>query len=289
VPSDTLISVISVQARIRIGLDPARVWQRADARWKTLLSNIRTHTTLEVLEESREPDLKQIYLLNFNRFLDSTNTLNGRLRIGQEVNLFRAQSRYGLDAAFNQVRGLNELTAGEERRLLRNWRVEGRYRLASRWSARLTSEWEKNRVTSQFFASRRYDIRGWSLEPELSFQPTRALRLTGQVDYARKVDGVGDRRARVIRIPVDARYSVVRRLAAFTRVEVANVALEGEARGEAQFELTDGRGPGTSYLWSVQGNYALNQYLNASFAYDGRSPSSAPTLHTVRLTFSAVF
>lgn len=73
------------------------------------------------------------------------------------------------------------------------------------------------------------------------------------------------------------------------RAEAADIALTGEAVGLAQYELTDGRGPGRSYLWSVRGQYTINEYLRASFSYDGRSPSNAPVIHTMQLQLSALF
>ena len=57
----------------------------------------------------------------------------------------------------------------------------------------------------------------------------------------------------------------------------------------ANFELTDGRGAGTSYLWSVTGWYQLSRLLRATLTYNGRAPADAPTLHTVRVLLSAVF
>ena len=85
---------------------------------------------------------------------------------------------------------------------------------------------------------------------------------------------------------------LARRLQLSARFEVASVTLDetdGPAVGLAQFELTDGRGPGTSFLWGLNGQYALNRFLRASFSYDGRAPADAPTLHTVRMQLSAVF
>ena len=289
IPSDSLTSVISVQARVRLELDPARLFGKDAEGWKKWLSHVATRTILEVQEKSREPDLKQIYLLNLRRFRDPLNTLNGRLRIGQDVYLFRSSTRYGLDVSFTQVRGLTELSAGEETRFLNVWRVEGRYRPATRWNFRLTTSRERNRVVSEAFASRRYDITRVTVEPKVSFQPSRAVRISGGFALARNDDALGDRRADVLRIPFEGRYNFVQRFQITARFEAARVTLDGAASGLAQFELTDGRGPGTSFLWGFNGQYALNRFLRASFSYDGRAPSEAPVLHTVRMQLSAVF
>ncbi|NBC18440.1 MAG: hypothetical protein GVY18_14115, partial [Bacteroidetes bacterium] len=289
VPSDSLTSIISVQSRLRLDLDPSRLWRQGDTRWKRWLSQVSTRTTLEVTEKSRTPDLAQIYLLNLSRFRDSTNTLNGRLRVGQDLTLFRTEPRYGIDVSFSQVRALSELAAGQETRFINTWRLDGKLRLARQWSTRLRAKWEQNRTDSEQFNSRRYDIEGVTVEPEVSFNPLRALQLSSSVSYARKQDGIGDRAAQVLKLPFEARLTRVRRLQLSGRFEVADVQLDGEATGLAQFELTDGRGPGTSYLWSVNGQYRFSRLLRATLAYNGRAPAEAPVLHTVRVQLSANF
>lgn len=289
IPSDSLSSVINVQARASLDLDPARLWRRSGVGWQKLLSQISTRTAVQVEEKSKEPDLAQIYLLNLSRFRSPVHTLAGRLRISQDVYLFRTASRYGIDLSFNQVRALSQLAAGQETRFVNLWRFDGKYRVARTWSTRFVVSWEENRTDSEQFASRRYDIEGVTVEPEVTFNPSSQLQFGATASFAQKQDRIGDRRARVFKIPLDARLSLIRRLQLTGRVELARVDLEGEAVGLAQFELTDGRGPGTSYLWSLNGQYRLSRLLRATLAYNGRAPADAPVLHTVRVQLSASF
>jgi hypothetical protein len=89
------------------------------------------------------------------------------------------------------------------------------------------------------------------------------------------------------------RATLADRLALQARAERADVAVEGGAgpggAGLTLFELTEGRGPGVSYLWGVTGQYVLSELLRASFVYDGRAPANAPVIHTLRVQLSAVF
>jgi len=289
IPSDSLQSVIGVQARLTVQLEPARLWRRAPGGWKRVLANVSTRTTIQIQEKSRDPDLAQIYLLNLGRFRDPVNTLNGTLRLGQDLTLFQQQTRYRVNLSFNQVRSLNELAAGVETRFVSQWRAEGTYKPSTPWGLRLSSAVERNRTDSEAFASRKFDIESVRIEPEVSFNPSTAVQLTAGVAFSEKRDAVGDRTAQVWRVPLSAGYTLVRRFNLTGRFEVADVALEGEASGLANFELTEGRGPGTSYLWTLNGWYQLNRLLRATLSYNGRSPSDAPTLHTVRLQLSAVF
>ena len=289
IPSDSLQSIIGVQTSLTLRLEPSRVWREAEEGWKRLLAKVSTTTTIQIQEKSRDPDLAQIYLLNLSRFRDSTNTLRGTLRIVQDVRLFRNEPRYGAAFSFSQIRSLNELAAGTEERFVSTWRAEGTLKPTTQWGLRLSSLIGQNRTDSESFASRRFDIKSVEIEPEVSYNPTRAVQLSTSLAFARKRDAVGDREAQVWKAPVTARLSLVRRLSLTGRFEVANVTLDGDAVGLANFELTDGRGAGTSYLWTVTGWYQLNRLLRATLSYNGRSPADAPTLHTVRVQLSAVF
>ncbi len=289
VPSDSLTSVVSVQARLRFEVDPSKYFGNQASGMGRVLSQVASRTVVEVQEQNRTPDITSIYLLKPSALLEPGLTLNGRARFQQEVFVFRRNPRYGLDLSYSQARALNELASGRETRRFGNWRAEGRYRFSGLLSATLIGQLDDNRLDSDAFSSRRYDLRAFTVEPTLIVVPSRGLELRGSSVLSWKSDRYGDRSAEVIRVPVEARLMRAGRLQLTGRFEWASVRVEGDATGLARYELTDGRGPGTSYLWHVNGQYRLNEYLRASLAYDGRAPEGAPVLHTLRLQMSAVF
>jgi hypothetical protein len=106
---------------------------------------------------------------------------------------------------------------------------------------------------------------------------------------SRKRDRLQARRARVLRVPLEVEWTRAGRLRLNGTLEGAQVDLQGDARGLAQFRLTDGRGPGTSLLWGLQGRYVITNNLEASLNYDGRAPANADPIHTVRVKLTASF
>ena len=289
VPSDELIPVVNVQTRLRMELNPAQIWRDAPRRWQRSLSQVVSRTTVEIREKTRDPDLAAVYLLDLSRFRKPGRTLTGRLRLAQDFFFFRNRPEYGVDLSFNQIRSLSELSAGTERRFVNVWRLEGRARLADAWSLRAVTGLEQDRLLSDEFASRTYDIESLRIEPEVGYRFTDRVQLVGAPAFARKRDAIGSRAARIVKLPLEVRYAVPGKMQATLRGETAHVALDGAAAGLARFELTDGRGPGTSFLWSLRGQYTLNEYLRASVSYDGRAPSGAPIIHTMQLQLSALF
>lgn len=289
VPSDTLVSVVNVLSRIRLEMDPRRLWGRSDNPWKRRLSQVATRTVVEVREKTRDPNTRSIYLLNLSRFRNAEHTMNGRLRLGQDIFLFRSSPDYGLDISLNRLRTLSELAAGQEERFVDGWRLEGRWRPGPNWGLRAAASGEQDRLASDAFASRRYDVSGFQLEPGVSYAVSDRVQVLFSASYGRKKDAFADRSAQILKAPAELRYAIPRKLQVTLRAEAARVRLDGEALGLARFELTDGRGPGWSSLWSFRVQYTVNAYLRATFSYDGRAPADAPVIHTMQVQMSALF
>ncbi len=289
VPSDSLFSIIGVQARLRLGLEPDRLLPANAGGLGRLLRQVSSRTTVEVVEKTRDQRLSDVYLLRLRRFRTPGKTLNGRVVVRQDVTLFKKNPDVGIDATFNQVRGLTDLSAGLEQRFVNLWQLAGTVRPARRLTLRVTASTEVNRVTSASFRSREFDLRNRRLMPELLYSPSRSWQIKIAAELARKIDRRFDRASFVTKIPVEVRYNRARRLQATARLELADISLDGTADGFAQFELTDGRGPGTSTLWAVGAQYAINQYIRADLSYDGRAPANAPALHTIRMQVTAIF
>jgi len=290
VPSDSLESVVDLQARTRLSVRPARLWEEPETWVRRALSQVTTRTTVEVQEKSRSEDVAQIYALNLRRFRRAGVTLSGQLRVEQEVELFPDRRGYGLEGTWRQNRGLNDRAAGAQTSFLNQWTAEGRWRPSRQWGVRLRGRQEVDRSRSEAFSdSRSFDIRSVEVRPTVTYQPVRTATITLSGSYARKRDRLQEREARVWKVPLEVEWNRAGRLRLTGSLEGAQVDLTGGAVGIAQYQLTDGRGPGRSVLWGVQGRYVLTDNLRASVRYDGRAPATAPVIHTVRAKLSATF
>jgi len=206
------------------------------------------------------------------------------------VEAFRAQREYGLEASWRQVRGLTERAAGTQRRFVIRWEVEGRLRPASSWDLEATGTAERDRVLSDAFeAARSFNIQTLRVRPSVTYRPGRTLDLTLAGVYARKRDRAKGRRVDLYTLPVELTWRRAGRLRLTANAELARVDLAGTAVGRAQYELTDGRGPGTSFLWGIRGQYAFTDRLRATLNYDGRAPATTAPIHTVRVQINASF
>jgi hypothetical protein len=156
----------------------------------------------------------------------------------------------------------------------------------------VTGTLERNRVVSDAFASRTFDIESVGIEPRLVWSRATAS-VTAGLAYSVKSNGLArpgePSGATLLRVPLEVRWALADRLALQARAERAAIRVDGGGAGLTLFELTEGRGPGTSYLWGLTGQYVISSLLRASLTYDGRAPANARVIHTVRMQLSAVF
>ncbi len=289
IPSDSLEAITSVRGRLRLEYQPIRNTTENRSNLAKLLSGVRTISLIDFEEKSRDPERDNVYLLRFKTFRSVEHSLSGRLRLRQEVAFFRNNPTIDLNIAVQSATSLTELSAGEEERDSRFSRIDGRYQLSPAFSLRLRAERSTDILRSESFASRNYDILDTHVSPSLSWQVMRELQLILTATMSRKVERNVGGTATTIRVPFDVRYRIERKLDLLARFEVSSVDLTDSFIGRTAFEMTDGRGPGTSYLWRLTLQSNLSELLTATLAYDGRAPEGRDIIHTARFELSARF
>ncbi|HYG70553.1 MAG TPA: hypothetical protein VD838_22965, partial [Anaeromyxobacteraceae bacterium] len=191
VPSDALFPTIGVTGQLRLRLDPGRLFEREDRRpLARALRLVQAQTTLDVREESTEEEIRRVLLLDPSVLqqreprvtaegdtLDSA-TINGRFRLGQDLTFFPQQTRYGLRLALAHLTSTSRLAAGLETRLLRTARLDADAALGGPFRARLVGTAERNRVVSEVFASRTFDIASVGAEPQVVWTPSPEASVT---------------------------------------------------------------------------------------------------------------
>lgn len=284
-PSDSLTAVTSVTARLRLN---RRAERDTDSR-SGLLRAIGSETVLEVSEKSTTPDRSDVYLLQVGTFRDVDRTLNGRLRVRQQFMLRPGGPANEIRLTLQEARSLSRLAAGSESTRSSVAELFGRSRLAEGFSGRMTTALTVDSRSSVSFSTRTFDIAGVSAEPAADIRLTDRITITPGVFGAWKKDRGSDTTARIARLPVEALYQAGGSLRLTTRLEASVIRLDSDARGLTAFELTDGRGGGTSWLWNAGLRWLVNENLTATLVYDGRAPDSSPVIHTARFQLRAQF
>ena len=295
VPSDELFPVIALRVRWRATVDPAQIIDSHDARysdWLHFLSGIRWHSIVDIREESRTEKLQDIYLMRLHRFRDDSLTINGRIFIEQDVELFRNNTRRELRVTADRLRSQQQQASGLEKRRADHLRIRAGGRVSRRYRITSAVSLGRNENSSETFASRNYAISGGELRPRVDMRWSASLQSGAGFSLIRRTDRYPESPATVngTTVHLDARTNLGRRLHAAVRMEHRRFELTGgPSSSMGEFELTDGAGLGNTWVWSLQSDYRISDFLRASLQYDGRTVPGRPAIQTLRFTVNAVF
>ena len=288
-PSDSLEAITSVRGRLRLEFRPPDPSRGKKSALSSFLGGLNSVTVIDFEEKSRDPDRDNLYLLRLSTFRTTNFTLNGRLRLRQEIGLFRNNRAFDLNLTAQTTRSLTELAAGEEQRESAFGRVSIRLSMSNVWTLRILFDQNLDLLQSASFASRNYDILTTLLTPTVTWNVIQPLQLSVSSTLSQKRERNSQGTATIIRVPIDARYRIGSRLDVSSRFEISSVTLSESFLGRIGFEMTDGRGSGTSYLWRLAVQSNLSDILTATVSYDGRAPENRPVIHTARFQLSARF
>ncbi|MEM0961599.1 MAG: hypothetical protein AAGK21_03515 [Bacteroidota bacterium] len=293
VPGTDLLPTVGVGVGARLDLRPGRLTE-SETLTGRLLRALAFRTVVDVRERTRERDVLRVLLLDPSvlQTVGDAGTLDGRFRLEQEVTVFPDLADRGGRVAFDVTTATAQRAVGREERLARTVRAEAYAPLAATVGGRLGVVASRRRVLSDAFASRTFDLSSLALETSLRWTPSERVAVTLAPTVANRTDALasGTRAsgALLVRAPAEVRWTRSGRFTAAGRAELSVVTLRGGGEGGlAIFELTDGRGGGTSALWGVDVQLGLTERLRGGLVYDGRAPSSGRAVQTVRVQVSA--
>ncbi len=290
VPTDEMYPIIDLKTSTRIRFTPSRFLHRGGGLWSDALSAISTETYARIEEKSSEHDLKQIYLLNLNRFLQDSTTLAGTQLFTQDLYLFEGQNLFSVRGRYSQTRGLINFAGGIEHSYGREKSVRLRWQLVPEISNQLDYVNKIDRVSSQEVSTRIHDILSNTVSFDVSYRPEQNLELGMKFDLAKSTD-----RFQMPALGAALNAQSVRFVYAFQGAGQARVEASREEERVGQtldtypYELTGGRLAGKTWIWRFGFDYRVTQFVQASATYDGRTEGGGAPVHTARAEVRAFF
>jgi hypothetical protein len=290
IPTDELFPVIDLKTSSRIRLSPSRFVDPSSSFISKALRSLSTETYIRVEERSTEPDLKQIYLLHLSRFQNDSTTILGTKQLTQDLHLFENDPDLSFRFRFAQRNGFTQFALANERSLgiERSIRVKGR--LVKEIAAQLDVIQKVDRATATQPTNDQRNIASNTLITDLSYRPQQNIEVGFMFDVTRAVDtfpakaltaDINDQSVRLV-------YSLETKGQLRSEIEREEVTLDGNP-ATFPFELTGGKVVGKSWLWHVNLDYRVADFVQATVGYDGRSEGGRPAIHTARAEVRAFF
>ena len=270
-------------------------WRAAAARFATLSSiTVDRRTTDPKLLARLSPfrfDKEDDQLLAFNQLLRNTLYFN------------RSNPIFGAELTVQQAQQKTQLVQGFDVRNLSTQSLLARRTLAASFTGRLTGTRDIREVSSTYLLTRNYRLLIYTLQPEISYQPTPALRLTGTYLHTRKQN---TRAAPLPTLPLptaaetspgifdelglETRLSQVGKRSITAATRYTRVQFEGkDPNSVVAIEILNALRPGSNYTWNLNVEQRLSNGLNITLAYDGRKAQGLNTVHTGRMQVAVLF
>ncbi len=290
-PTDQLFPTTDLQSSANLNIVPSRfVSKGGNNIMRTILRNLTFDTFLSVAEKSKDPIQRNIYLLKFSTFQNDVNTITGAATIQQDIGIFENNDLFGIKLRFIQRRGFTQFFSGNERVL----HVErtGRLRLSFTQDLALISDYvtEIDRNLAPGIEIRNWNINTEGVTSELIYKPSASIETGFKVQLKKASDFFPAQ-------PTKASINVqtLRMTYSFSgkgtlRSEISrNEALISTDPAFVPFDLTKGLVIGKSYFWSVNFEYRISNFIQATINYYGRAEEKARVIHTGTAEVRAYF
>ncbi|MEK6571686.1 MAG: hypothetical protein AABZ61_09965, partial [Bacteroidota bacterium] len=290
VPTDALFPVIDLKASSRIRLTPERIIESSDSFLSKALRSLSSETYFRVEERSTEKDLKQIYLLHLSKFQNDSTSIVGSKQITQDLYLFETDPDLSFRFRFAQRSSFTQFALANERSLVIERSVRLRWRLVREIAAQFDIIQKVDRVTASRQTNRERNISSSALVTDFSYRPEQNVEFGFRVDVTRATDSfplrpltadINDQNLRLV-------YSLETKGQLRAEVGREEVNLEGSA-ATYPYELTGGKLIGKSWLWRLNLDYRVAEFVQATVGYDGRSEGGRRAVHLARADVRAFF
>ncbi len=277
VPSDSLTAATAVEARLQLDLAPGRRWEA--------LRPFSLRTTVVLRDRTQNPALGRLLLFDPAHLL-TTATLDGQLRVTQDLYLWRGHPDHSLTLTLVGVRTLAQRATGRETRRMRQGQLTVHYRVAEHWMLDVQIAVQHDHQASEGLRGRTYRLHRYQTQLGLARAMGRG-QAGGAVEvaYGRTMPPL---RVWMLRLPLEAELARPGRERMRLRFEPAHVWQWGTGGSLAAYLLTEGLAPGWNATWDVELERTLSGNLELTLGYHGRLRTAAPFRHTLRVELSAV-
>ncbi|MCI1186470.1 hypothetical protein MON38_03510 [Hymenobacter sp. DH14] len=301
-PTTDYITAYTNRLAYRLTTAAPRGWREAGG-WRAVASRFATLTSITVDRRTTDPSVfKRLSPLSFDKEDAQLLAFNQLFRNTLYFN--RSNPIFGAELTFQQTQQKTQLVQGFDLRNLSTQSLLLRRTLATTFTGRLTAARDIREATSDYLVTRNYRLLIYTVQPEISYQPTPALRLTGTYAHTRKQNTFATLPTLPTPTPaethpgifddlgLEARLSQVSKRTVSAATHYTRVKFDADPaalNSVVAIEILNALRPGSNFTWNLNVEQRLSNGLNITLAYDGRKASNLNTVHTGRMQVAVLF
>jgi len=276
----------------RLTANAPRGWREAGG-WRAGAAHFATLSSITVDRRTTDPAvLSRLSPFGFNK--DDAQLLAFNQLLRNTLYFNRSNPVFGAELTVQQTQQKSLLAQGSDLRNLSSQTLLLRRTLATSFTGRLTGTRDIREATSTYLPTRNYRLVLYSVQPEISYQPTPALRLTGTYLRTTKqnvfegsefhTQGTFDE------LGIETRLSQVNKRTLTAATRYTGVQFTGaNPNSLVAIEILNALRPGSNFTWTLNVEQRLSNGLNITLAYDGRKANGLSTVHTGRMQVAVLF
>jgi hypothetical protein len=299
-PTTDYITAFTNRLAYRLTTAAPRGWREASG-WRAVVARFATLTSITVDRRTTDPAvLKRLSPFSFDKEDDQLLAFNQLFRNTLYFN--RSNPVFGAELTFQQTQQKTQLVQGFDIRNLSTQSLLLRRTLAASFTGRLTGSRDIREASSTYLVARNYRLLVFAIQPEISYQPTPALRLTGTYVHTVKQNTL-DAPLATLPTPTaaethpglfddlgfEARLSQVSKRTVTSAIHYTRVSFKGDPASVVGIEILNALRDGSNFTWNLNVEQRLSNGLNITLAYDGRKASNLNAVHTGRMQVAVLF
>ncbi|GAB3636939.1 hypothetical protein GCM10027422_25290 [Hymenobacter arcticus] len=290
-PTADYITAYQNRLSYRLTVNAPRGWREAGA-WRAALARLSSVSSVTVDRRTTSPNVAaRLSPFSFSKEDDKLLAFNQLLR--NTLYLNRANPIFGAELTVQQTQQKTLLVQGFDLRNLTTQSLLLRRTLAQSFTGRFNVARDVREAQATYSATRNFRLLIYTAQPEISYQPSPALRLTSTLLHTSKANTLAtrdaDSNATFDDLGLEARVSQVSKRTVTAATHVTRVTFEGDLASVVGLEILQALRPGTNYTWNLNLEQRLANGLNINVAYDGRKASGLGIVHTGRMQVAVLF
>jgi len=203
----------------------------------------------------------------------------------------RTNPRYDFQWEWEDFRNRIILTTGFESKGLARHTLRSRINFKKSWSTILSFSREINVQDSESFDAKDFQIEGYEIKPEITWQPSTKFRLNGKYRRVDKTNVLedGGQQAMINDVNLESVWNQASTSALRFNVSLVLIDFSGNPNPSLEFTMLEGLKNGTNWIWGLSYDRRLANNIRINISYDGRKSETAKVVHTARAQVSAFF